>query len=41
MGGTQQLTYKPGDTVVRLPGMPPMYDYEHWPQDVSDYEDTI
>ena len=30
-----QTAFVPRDEVVRLPGMPPMYDYEYYPQDVS------
>ncbi|KAI0760255.1 UDP-Glycosyltransferase/glycogen phosphorylase [Fomes fomentarius] len=29
-----ELTFRPGDNVVRLSGVPPMYEYEHWPQDL-------
>ncbi|KAI0760274.1 UDP-Glycosyltransferase/glycogen phosphorylase [Fomes fomentarius] len=28
-----ELTVTPSGDVVCLPGIPPMYDYEHWPQD--------
>ena len=32
-----QLVFQPAGTLVHLPGIPPMYDYEHIPQEVSIY----
>ena len=31
------MTFGTEGKVVRIPGMPPMYDYEYYPQDVSVY----
>ena len=32
-----QFVFRTDGKVVRIPGMPPMYDYEYHPQDVGVY----
>ena len=32
-----QMYFHPAGHIVRAPAMPPMFDYEYWPQDVSGY----